>query len=85
MERSVRYQRTKKWIADGITEPHWGYGIAVMADREEQPRPELLEDVSTDGIFVGRLVDLYNRLKLDPIHLLEVTEDQVASRFVFKA
>ena len=41
---------------------------------------ETVFDVSTDGTFVQRIVDLSNQLELDPIHMPDVVEDALCEQ-----
>ena len=55
------------------TEPHVGYGIAVV-DRERVTILAAL-DLSPDKTKVADLVRKCNRLKISPIHFQDVVED----------
>ncbi|MBQ5321172.1 MAG: hypothetical protein J6K88_03825 [Oscillospiraceae bacterium] len=46
------------------------YGIRVSRDK-------VIEDVSTDKNFVEALTEKLNRLKVDPIHIYDVLEDEL--------
>lgn len=48
---------------------HIGYGIGCRADNSA------FEDMSTDLIVIGNLINLCNKLKLSPLHLKDVVED----------
>ena len=54
------------------------YGIAVCSFGSGVRQEETVNDVSTDRERLCALVDLCNRLALEPLHLHDVIEDFLA-------
>ncbi len=57
----------------------YGYGIALTDGEEEFLVLDSVEDLADDREAVSHLVELCNRLELDPIHLRDVAEDFLAA------
>lgn len=71
-EMDCKYVLVSETYSDD-TEPHVGYGIAVV-DRKRVTILAAL-DLSPDKIKVADLVRKCNRLKISPIHFQDVVED----------
>ena len=58
------------------TGPYRIFGLQVCNIRDGVNEEIIfLPDISTDASFVLRLVEIFNRKQLDPIHLMDVMED----------
>lgn len=78
MNRKYQYRVLGEFGKGENNQKGVSYGIIVI--KTEQTIEKVIHDVCTDEAVVQKLVRRCNKEKLDPLHLMDVIEDELLSR-----
>lgn len=78
MKRTYQYRVLGEFGTGENNQKGISFGIIVI--KTEQSIEKVIHDVSMDEDAVQRLVRRCNKEKLDPIHLMDLIEDELLSK-----